>query len=137
MPAGPTVTATMGANLDDPIEIPMLGAYAQPLPFMVYLMESESNHWGENNWGAPLATPSSTEAAAVHPNTQQLPHAPWSHPMGPVVCRARARRFASLGGERGSTRCLGSAPRAPHPTKRKNPGSLAGCENLKGNQPEW
>ncbi|MGA2080735.1 MAG: GSU2403 family nucleotidyltransferase fold protein [Holophaga sp.] len=33
------VTATTGANLDDPIEIPRLGAYAQPLPFMDYLME--------------------------------------------------------------------------------------------------
>ncbi|MDR3671412.1 MAG: GSU2403 family nucleotidyltransferase fold protein [Holophaga sp.] len=33
------VTATMGANLDNPIEIPRLGAYAQPLPFMDYLLE--------------------------------------------------------------------------------------------------
>jgi hypothetical protein len=33
------VTATMGANLEDPIEIPKLGAYAQPLPFMDYLLE--------------------------------------------------------------------------------------------------
>jgi hypothetical protein len=33
------VTATMGSNLDDPIEIPRLGTYAQPLPFMDYLLE--------------------------------------------------------------------------------------------------
>ena len=33
------VTATLGANLDHPIEIPRLGAYAQPLPFMDYLLE--------------------------------------------------------------------------------------------------
>lgn len=33
------LTATMGANLDQPIQIPRLGAYAQPLPFMDYLLE--------------------------------------------------------------------------------------------------
>jgi hypothetical protein len=33
------VTASLGANLEDPIEIPRLGAYAQPLPFMDYLLE--------------------------------------------------------------------------------------------------
>lgn len=33
------VTAAMGANREEPIEIPRLGAYAQPLPFMDFLLE--------------------------------------------------------------------------------------------------